>query len=203
MTLFDFRRLAPATLVVALLATLVVVSAPSPACACSCAPITPAEAYRNADAVFLGHLVDRRVEHGLPWSGADDKAVLTFAVREVAKGKVQPRQEIVTAPDSASCGLELGGRGPYVVYARTAAYDPAPPPEEGQYSGSLCSGTALVTAELRRDLDRWRWHAVEPNEEGAEPSKPGTTEAAGLPFVAWLAGLGVLLVGLVRLLGAR
>ncbi len=142
MAVLHARRLVVAGLFVSLLTTAAVLSRPSPACACSCGLVSPAEAFRQADAVFVGRLVDRQVDHGWPLSGTDDKAVLTFEVGEVYKGRVRARQEIVTAVSGASCGLELTGPGPFAVYARSEAYRPAGPPAKDQYAASLCAGSA-------------------------------------------------------------
>jgi hypothetical protein len=65
-------------------------------------------------------------------------------VSRVYKGMVSTRQEIVTpGGGGASCGLELGGPGPFLVYAFDYPghiYRLAP----GQYSSNLCSGSRLL-----------------------------------------------------------
>jgi hypothetical protein len=192
----SLRRLAAATLLVPLLTAAAVVTGSSPACACSCLLVTPAEAFRKADAVFVGHVVDWQPEHGFPISSSGDKAVVTFEVRDVYKGRVTARQEIVTAANGASCGLEFHGSGPFAVYVESKSHDPGLAPEKGQYFGSLCGGTSTLTEEVRSDLEQRPNSAPVASVGPTGPEAPGG--AGAYSVLAWLAGIGVLVAGLLR-----
>jgi hypothetical protein len=73
-----------------------------------------------------------------------------FDVVEVYKGEVFARQSIVTARDGASCGLEISGPGPFLVFARetdsivSGAVD-------GELYSSLCSGTRPLVSDAIPD----------------------------------------------------
>ena len=72
------------------------------------------------------------------------------------KGEASPDQTVRTEASGASCGLELGGRGPYLVFALSEV-DPSSRIELGRgelYSG-LCSGTrAIAVGGLRPAVGR-------------------------------------------------
>jgi hypothetical protein len=114
------------------LAALVVVAA-VPAHACSCVQLDDATALSGADVVFTGRLVDR-MESSPGLFGARssaDPAILTFAVDRVFKGHAAAEQRVSTASSGASCGWELTGEGPFVVFAQGAG---------SSMNTSLCSG---------------------------------------------------------------
>lgn len=112
-----------------------------PAAACSCAgPVTDVTAADRADAIFTGVLLDRRVADSFGFSGADP-AVFTFEVDGVYRGQVAATQSIVTARDGATCGLELSGAGPFLVFARTEAFPHDPDAEPGVLRADLCGGS--------------------------------------------------------------
>lgn len=116
------------------------------AVACSCAPLSDMEAFDFADTVFVGTLIETRSKDG-PIFGSDDPERFVFQVDNVYKGEAFERQSVVTARDGASCGLEVSGSGPIVVFARSSAPDDATSPgelESGEVRSSLCSGTRLV-----------------------------------------------------------
>ena len=135
------RRLVGATIVAAMAAVLMVVSA-SPAYACSCAGGTDAEALARADAVFAGELVETRRPSGPEFSSTDPMR-LVFDVEVVYQGTVRARQSVVTAVSGASCGLELQGTGPFLVFA-TVEPQLGLTGEDGEFFSSLCSGTRAV-----------------------------------------------------------
>jgi len=122
-----------------LLIGLLHVAGASPAGACSCAMTSDEEAFGRADAVFVGSLTDRTVDDGL-LRASDDPGVLRFDVSAVYKGAVQVDQEIVTAAESASCGLAVLRTGDVLVFANEDASS-SPQPGENQLSGDLCNGT--------------------------------------------------------------
>ncbi len=95
----------------------------TPARACSCAVPDPRSALAAADGAFVGTLVSRR-------ETSDLRAVLTFEVEQALKGSLGDRVEVVTARDSAGCGLELpvGTRTGLVLDRR-----------DGAWHGHLCA----------------------------------------------------------------
>ena len=122
--------------------------APAPASACSCAGGTTAEQFDRADAVFTGTLLSREVQHPAgAVHGSDDPAVHVFALDVRYKGTASARQQVVSPDSGASCGLELTGDGPFLVFAT----DPADAPE-GQLAAGLCGGTAPSTPELTAEV---------------------------------------------------
>lgn len=84
----------------ALLLSLVTLAAGvEPGRACSCAPPDPRAALAQSDGAFVGRLVARR--------DAGQRAVLTFSVERALKGSIGSTIEVLTASNSAACGLEL------------------------------------------------------------------------------------------------
>ena len=67
--------------------------------ACSCALPDPRAALAQGDGAFVGTLVSRR--------DAGQQAVLTFSVERALKGSIGSTVEVVTASNSAACGIEL------------------------------------------------------------------------------------------------
>ncbi len=104
----------------------------APALACSCAPMTDAEYADSADVVFAGTLLHREEpdDGGIVSSG--DLVTLTFAVDEVYKGQVGTTAQVRTARSGGSCGLELDGEGPFLVFTQFG--------DDG-LTASLCGGT--------------------------------------------------------------
>jgi len=139
------RRTA-ALLVALLLGGLVQVGTAGTALACSCAgPTTDLQSAQRADAVFTGVLLDRQVADGVVVSSSDP-AVLTFRVEEIFRGEVAQRQAIVTARDGASCGLELSGPGPHLIFARTEAFPFEPDAADGALRADLCGGSRPLSS---------------------------------------------------------
>lgn len=134
-----------AVLVWALLATsiAVVVLGAAPAGACSCAAVTDREALEEADVLFTGTLVSTASSSG-NFVGSGDPERFVFEVDEVFKGEVSSRQTIVTARSGSSCGLEISGRGPFVVFAYTDS-SLVTGAEAGELYSYLCSGTRPLT----------------------------------------------------------
>ncbi len=156
----------------------------SPASACSCAGRSTAEFLDRADAVFIGRLVSREVVRppGAIGSSADP-ALHVFAVETVLKGTAHAEQGVVSAESGASCGLELSGDGPFVVFATRSAdlggTEPTPL-EDGRYAASLCGGTAPATPELRSELEALASAAPGPPSDPL----PGAAGIDGLPTQA-------------------
>ena len=113
-----------------------------PVWACSCATFTDEEALGDANVVFTGTLVEIVTPPGDTWTSTDPERFI-FDVDQVYKGEAVQTQTIVTARDGASCGLEIQGPGPFLVYATftdsivTGAVD-------GEFYSNLCSGTRAV-----------------------------------------------------------
>ena len=146
------RRLVGAALTVPMLIGGLLLVTARPAAACSCAVMSEAKKAAYADAIFVGTLLDRRI--GEPTgavSSSTDMAVWTFEVSRVYKGTVSRRQEIATAVDGASCGLELSGPGPFLVFARRPNDGVAKSwwgdrqLDPGQYVSHLCLGSRALT----------------------------------------------------------
>lgn len=163
-----------------------------PASACSCAGGTTQEFLDRADAVFTGRLVSRESV------GAGDAALHVFAVDTVVKGTAREQQGVLSPDSGASCGLELSGDGPFVVFAtRSAELGGAPfaTPGNGQYAAFLCGGTAPLTPALEAQLE-----ALVPATESPLPGAPGRTSAGAGP--PWPATAGVAALALAVGLGA-
>ena len=75
-----------------------------PARACSCAREDPRTVLAQADAAFVGTLLERRGA-ATPRSSAD-AVTLVFRVVETVKGRLGATVEVVTAASGASCGVE-------------------------------------------------------------------------------------------------
>ena len=69
-------------------------------------------------------------------------------VDRVYKGEAKAKQSVVTAREGASCGLELTGRGPFLVFAtKDPQFDLEG--DAGEVYSSLCSGSrALLDAPV-------------------------------------------------------
>lgn len=108
-----------------------------PAYACSCAGFTEAKYFRHADVVFTGTLIDRQEPPWRPVMSSMDPATLTFEVSWVHKGEAKRLQQVETAMSGASCGLEIEGNGPFLVFANQARND-------AMLTASLCGGTRAI-----------------------------------------------------------
>ena len=175
-----------------LLATLLLVLAgwllAPPASACGCTGGTPTEQALRADAVFSGRLVSREVLGG-------DTALHVFAVDTVHAGEVAARQGVVSAASGASCGLELTGEGPFLVFATR---------EDGRLAAGLCGGTTAWTAEAAAEVQMLTGAtAPEPGTAGTEfPTGPSRTALeAGAAVVLAAAVVGGLLLRRRRAFG--
>ena len=141
------------------------------ASACSCTGGTTADHALRADAVFSGRLVDREV--------VDGTALHVFAVDTVYAGEVSARQGVLSPASGASCGLELAGEGPFLVFAGR---------EDDRLTADLCGGTTTWTPEAAAEVQMLT---------GASAPEPGAagTELTGAPSDAALeAAVAVLLV---------
>jgi hypothetical protein len=170
----------------------VMFGASEPAAACSCGMFTDEQALASADAAFTGTLVDVITPPGDTYSSSDPERFV-FEVDDVFKGTVFARQSIVTARDGASCGLEISGPGPYVVFA-SEEDDLVGGAVDGELYSNLCAGT--------RSLDG----GVPASFEAASPPLPGASAVGGggsgggtevVQIVMIVAGVGLLSAGCV------
>lgn len=116
------------------------IDTPQRAAACDCATFTDAEAYEFADVVFTGTLVEIMTLKG-DIVVSHDPERFVFDVDQVFKGEAQTQQSVVTAREGASCGLEISGPGPFLVFARLDDDGLTSGAVEGEVYSSLCSGT--------------------------------------------------------------
>lgn len=167
-----------ALVVVVLASALLVFGTARPAHACSCAVQDDAVSFANADAVFVGRLVDVQVQSGGDWSSTDPKRWI-FEVDGVYRGDVFSRQSIVSARDGASCGLELGGiGGQFLVYARRTD-SIVSGAVAGEYYANLCGGSRAVSTG-----DALPASIATPSPPKAGASPVGTFTAARAPTTA-------------------
>lgn len=131
------------TVAALVLGSAVVLGPAAPVGACSCVAMTDVEALASAEVVFTGELVE--VQKPAVVEDSSDAASFVFAVDAVYKGDARSRQAIVTAVDGATCGLEISGPGPFVVFASTESDTPVNGREGDLYTG-LCSGTRPMAA---------------------------------------------------------
>lgn len=132
---------ARAAVVSALGFTLVPVLGADPAMACSCIQSTEQESLERADVVFKGTNDD--VEATNDQFG---DRVFVFTPSTTYKGTTAKPQKVFTADNSAACGVDLNGVGPFLVFA---------PESDGGKAGlstSLCSGTREIGANSRPDF---------------------------------------------------
>ncbi len=163
-----------------LIAAGVIVVPASSASACSCAVLSPREYLRHSDAVFTGRLMSTGTSsvsvNGVPLR------VLNFRVGRVFKGAVTSVEEVVTAYDSATCGLDLRGHGPFLVFASGGNARPGEP----RYSSSLCSGTREISDShpVPAVLGTAAPPVSRPSEPTARPTAGPTAEPAAAGVAA-------------------
>ena len=195
--------------VIVLLAGLFAVSAllvASPAVACDCATASTREYFDRADAVFTARLVDRQEPATV--ISSIDPALHVFAVDTVYKGTAHESQGVLSPVSGASCGLELTGAGPFVVFATRSADAGAGFPRlaEDQYAAFLCGGSAPWTPELDAELAALAGPPAGPEAVSDPlPGDAGLAPAGSSPLLPVLAGVGavVVLAGGVALLLRR
>jgi hypothetical protein len=125
----------PALIAVFLFVVAGLVAFPEDAAACSCAGgVDPRVVLREADAAFVGTVIERRESHRDPddavWSSGDP-VTLVFRVEESVKGDLGTLVEVETSFSGASCGIEppVGERLGLFLYAL----------DSGGWTSGLCS----------------------------------------------------------------
>jgi hypothetical protein len=159
-----------------------------PAAACECAVFSDLETVANADAIFTATLVE--TSNPSEW---DDPKRFLFEVDEVFKGDVSAHQPVVSASSGASCGLEITGPGPFLVFARTESDGITRGALEGELYSNLCSGTqAVANGALPINLA-----AGSPPKPGPAAFGPNGDQSNGgprTPAAVWIAITGVVVV---------
>jgi hypothetical protein len=186
------RRAVP-TLLTALLLVLAGWVLAAPASACSCVPATTAEQFERADAVFTASLQSREVQSGPAVHSSDDPALHVFLAHVVFKGEVHEAQTVVSAADSASCGIAVPDDEPVVVFATRS-----PDLPEGRYAASLCGGTGPADAAVIGELTELTTLTTSTGAPGALPleGSAGPETAGPSPLLLGLGAAAVLVVGL-------
>jgi hypothetical protein len=121
------RRLAGLILTGLLLIVATWWSSPERAYACSCVNRTDTQLAEDADVIFTGRIAEDRIR--------GQSRTITFAVDRVYKGDAHIRQAVHTNASGASCGLEISGPGPFVVFANRDDT------RERDLQANLCGGT--------------------------------------------------------------
>ena len=166
----------------------------TPASACSCVGQTTQEFFDRADAVFTARLVSR--EEPAPMTSSADPALHVFAVDTVFKGTAHEEQAVLSPVSGATCGLELVGEGPFVVFASRSADlggEPFATLAADQYAAFLCGGTAPLTPALEAELTALS-AAPAPSEEPPAPGAAGPADAGSAlpgPAIAAVVALGL------------
>ena len=124
---------------------LTLIASVKPALACSCGPITVAEAFTRADAVFVGKVIG--VEE------YSEGARISFLLVESWKGPQRSHLTVLTPSTAGQCGFPVLVGSTYLVYAR---YDS----RLGSYVTGLCSRNRFYLC-AREEIDglgspRWR-----------------------------------------------
>ena len=168
---------------VAATALFLATATPQMVTACSCIEVPVETYFDQADAVFLGRVIDRD-------DASEYEYVFTFDVRGAWKGVATARVKVRTEKDGGSCGYGFRQGDEYLVFAghRQANRE--------EFVTGLCSGTADLTSALTI-LPRIGPPAITFAEVGE----------SSLPAELWMfvsGVLGILLGGLlVRWCGAR
>jgi hypothetical protein len=187
------RRTAGILLLTCLYVVLTVAVAPA-ASACSCVGGTTQRFFADADAVFTGRLVSR--EEPATVTSSADPALHVFAVDTVYKGTVHQSQGVLSPVSGATCGLELTGDGPFVVFATRSADlggGEFATMAEDQYAAFLCGGTGPVTSEIEAELTTLTDVPDEPP-AAPLPGAAGVEQSASSGSLPALAGIGAVVV---------
>lgn len=185
----------------AVLVPMVAVVTAAPAYACDCVTRSEAEHFQSAEAVFAGTLVDRAVSQSGKYLSSRDPVTLTFEVSRVYKGDVGAIQDIQTVRDGMSCGIEVEGTGPHLVFAHE---DPS---RGDNLRAGLCGGGRPLAAgeELAFGPGTAPPGKSTTPEAKAAPAQPLESSAPSwlVPVLA-LAGIGLAAaVGATLLLGRK
>jgi len=170
---------------------------PQRAAACDCDTFTDTEAFEFSDVVFTGTLVEINTPAGDIVVSTDPERFV-FDVDQVFKGEAQTRQSVVTAREGASCGLEIGGPGPFLVFARLDDEGISRGAVAGEVYSNSCSGTRPL-ADGALPISFGAPSPPVTVSATGEASSPPASSANGSPgdgrWIAWIAGVLVLGAG--------
>ena len=157
----------------ALLATGVAISVlpivgADPAYACSCVRTDEQQRYEQATHVFKGTVIAAQGAAPTEGEATNEPVLYTFDVISTYKGRVTDPQKVSTPGNSAACGVELDGDGPFLVFAS----------REREEAGSglvmnVCGGTRPIGESDEPTFGRT---APEPAEQ--EPDVPAPAAPA-------------------------
>jgi hypothetical protein len=143
-----------------------------PAHACSCTGGSDAEHFKTAQAVFTGTLLGRDEPNAsATMQSSADPVIYTFAVGRIYKNyqrRIANPQKVESVVDGASCGLELRGNGPFVIFTSAEPFVTLP-------RAMLCGGTREVAAGEKLPFGRGQAPAAAPTEEPSAPDTLGPT----------------------------
>jgi hypothetical protein len=168
------RRLALA-LAAVLMAVAMAWLTPPVAYACSCTTDSEAELIRRAEVIFTGVLSNDRSQ--------GNTRTYTFTVDRVYRGQVSTSQTVNTDTQTAACGLDLQGTGPFLVLGNL---------QNGVLWANSCGGTRTgpVPAELG---------AGSPPQPGSAPTGITWTPGSGTATLL----VGAAFVGIALVLARR
>jgi hypothetical protein len=124
-------RLVALALAAVLLALTALWATPPPAYACSCAGASEEQQAASAEVIFTGTVAADPVDE------RRQTRTLTLRVDRVYKGQATSTQVVSTHSSGASCGLEISGPGPFLVFADQ---------EQSGLTANLCGGTRAGAA---------------------------------------------------------
>lgn len=154
-----------------------------PAYACSCVQTDEQQRYEQATHVFKGTVLAAQGAASTDGESSDAPVLYTFDVISTYKGRVTDPQKVSTPGNSAACGIDLDGDGPFLVFASR------PPVGNAQTAGAeltmnLCGGTRPIGANDEPTFGRSPATAPEqepPQAPKEEPQQEPQQEPADPP----------------------
>ncbi len=183
-----------AVLVSALSVTLVPVLGANPAFACSCAQAPDNEHFERADVVFKGTIRTTTPPTAEQQQRGGSAAPVTyeFLPTRAYKGTVTSPVLVSSASSGASCGVEMSGEGPFLVFARKVEKNTVRTSDAG-LQASLCGGTHELGPKEKVPFGPGR--AVTAPAEASPSPKPTATMTPARSQSAVPAGMALPLVG--------
>ena len=141
---WTMKRLVACLLVTLVVPIVSVAVDATPTQACSCFRTSDVERFAAADAVFVGRLIGHEAPRR-PTSSLDP-AVWTFKVREVYKGKVSRKQEVVSGSKARRGLAQIPKHVKILVFGYSTSSNPIEPsPTDGQLHANACGGTRVLS----------------------------------------------------------
>ena len=126
--------------------------------ACTCAGTSsPCVAFGNAQAIFVGHVVEITPAQLPPHEGGPIPFYprrVSFKVTESLRGGVDDTVEVYTGSGGGDCGFGFAKGKSYLVYAGRAA--------NGQLTTNICARTREATRGAEGEIKELRSFAQEP-----------------------------------------